>query len=624
MLGINLAVERGLSFGKECIFTYGPLSFLSSRQICFQNKSTLLAFDIFMVSNLIAVYYALLKQNKGALGYGLCLASVVVIKNSLSEASTSVLFTLLLFWLLMIWERATPLRCLAACVIALLLFFIKVNYGLIAVTALITSIGGAVALGRISAKTAIRIIILFLVGLLTMGWLFHVNIAQYIKGGINLIAGYKQAMKSPIQMCAATFWAAMIELLMFLGIILINFRAIWTNRVVALGVGFLGLDAWLKFQNGFTRFDPAHSMWFHLTLPLTFIIFLCFDWSAAVKGMRFLLAFSLLFTWSTLVAQKQAYFGRWYLSRVLPLSYVKSLSAKELRSTKEVQSYLSAKYPKFVLPEHLKRMIGKAKVDVMPWELSLALLNGFNLASRPVIQSYSAYTEYLDGLNARFFLSPRAPDFILFHSNEGHPPEHPLGADGYPEDHFALERRVPFWDESITRRVILQNYRLADRVDWSARLDDPYEAPSHLLVLKKDAGVRRLIPVQTNAIEMVLGQFYNLKSTTNLIYLFLEADASMLGRLKALAFKDPTVDVAFRYKGGREITWTAIPLIMKTGVLVNRRVETIEDLAALFASGTKDLVAIQGIKLNVSEPWCFRRRFKGQLVEMRMISAQRE
>ncbi len=112
-------------------------------------------------------------------------------------------------------------------------------------------------------------------------------------------------------------------------------------------------------------------------------------------------------------------------------------------------------------------MIGNESVDIIPSEISYIYANALTYNPRPVIQSYTAYTGYLDGLNRIKYMSDSAPTFILFSAE-------------------AIDRRYAFFDEPQTKRAILQNYEVVS----SANLDD-----SKMILLKRRARSRDLLRV---------------------------------------------------------------------------------------------------------------------------------
>ena len=84
----------------------------------------------------------------------------------------------------------------------------------------------------------------------------------------------------------------------------------------------------------------------------------------------------------------------------------------------------------------MRTLIGNSSVASLSVVYSGALLDGLNLKLYPVIQRYSAYTPYLDGLNAAF-IREKGPRFLLFNG-------------------FAIDHRHP-WTE--TPAMWLEVYR---------------------------------------------------------------------------------------------------------------------------------------------------------------------
>jgi len=65
------------------------------------------------------------------------------------------------------------------------------------------------------------------------------------------------------------------------------------------------------------------------------------------------------------------------------------------------------------LPDEVRRAIGDSHVDLIGYSQGLLHLNGFEHRTRPVIQSYSAYTPFLAERNRAFLATDRAPAFLV-------------------------------------------------------------------------------------------------------------------------------------------------------------------------------------------------------------------
>jgi hypothetical protein len=229
----------------------------------------------------------------------------------------------------------------------------------------------------------------------------------------------------------------------------------------------------------------------------------------------------------------------------------------------DFQRQLTAKYPPMVLPSRVRAQIGQGSVDVMPWESSLAVVNGLNLHQRPVPQSYSAYTPWLDGLNAAFLDSAAAPDCVLYTCAQ--PP--------------AIDNRPSAWDESITKRAFLENYTFTSEFTLPL-LVQPEKGlqPAPVYLLQRTPSAARFVAVRTNQVSMMLGEPLVLPPSTNLLYLTLKLQSSWRGKLRGALISPVLIMVNIKYADGRDEDFRAVPPILETGVLVNRRVESPDEI----------------------------------------------
>jgi hypothetical protein len=69
------------------------------------------------------------------------------------------------------------------------------------------------------------------------------------------------------------------------------------------------------------------------------------------------------------------------------------------------------------LPGEMREAIGNSGVTIIPWEISIAAANNLNFIPLPVFQTYSAYTPFLDDLNASSLVKniseKKTPEFII-------------------------------------------------------------------------------------------------------------------------------------------------------------------------------------------------------------------
>ena len=113
-----------------------------------------------------------------------------------------------------------------------------------------------------------------------------------------------------------------------------------------------------------------------------------------------------------------------------PVSRVKSLKTETVtvlvgRTTGAADSAASLRAQYGLPPEALSLLTGRT-VDIQPWQASVAYAYPeLQWRPEPVFQAYSAYTPYLDQLNASFLAGDKAPDRMLWLS----PPDGALSID---------------------------------------------------------------------------------------------------------------------------------------------------------------------------------------------------
>jgi hypothetical protein len=268
----------------------------------------------------------------------------------------------------------------------------------------------------------------------------------------------------------------------------------------------------------------------------------------------------------------------------------------------DLQRTLAAKYPEAGLPAAIRALIGASSVDVMPSESSLAVRNGLNYRQRPIPQSYSAYTFALDAMNAKFLRSTNAPDWILYTGAQ--PP--------------AIDDRPAAWDESITKRALLENYAMETEFETSQHNDMHTKfAPYPVFLLKHRPGCRRLVAIATNNVTLQFDRPLAIPESTNLIFLTLQMKRSLPGKLQAAVLRPGPMWVAFSTPDG-ELVNRAISGLLETGVLVNRRVETALETRRWLSGAADQNPAVSAICLRNAAPWAYQPPFEGTLVEYRL------
>jgi hypothetical protein len=531
-------------------------------------------------------------------------ALAIVTKMGLSATPSAILFTILCYWLWRVNNQGNALAIACCLVSALLLFLSKVNYGLIMV-----GLVPAYGVGLLVLQKSRRIAgLLLLLGFPLLLWLgvvvWHIDLPGYLRSALELITGYNEAMFVHAPKSLVGFELACLVLLTAGFVALLGRRRLpWTGQAMILPL--IGLASLLLFKNGFVRSDKGHNFEFYTAFPLLLAVW-CIAWHYQ-GGIKLLLCASLFYPLALLVAGTE-HFGRDELAQALPLRYLReAANAPWHQSYLHLQQQLRAGFPEVVLADDVRAGIGESSVDVMPCESSIAILNGLNLKQRPVSQSYSAYTPWLDDLNAGFISSREAPDVMLY---------------AWPEEDD-IDGRPAAWDESITKRALLENYTFESAFKLPMRFaQNQAPEPADVFWLRHTSGARRLVPVSTNEVSLTLDQSLSIPATTNLVFLKLAVDRTMAGQLKSFILSPSLLKVKFQYQDGESKEYRAVPPILKTGVLVNRRVESPDEIRNWLQLKADQNMPVTSISFNARSRWAFKPVFKGTLVEYRFSDSQ--
>ncbi|HWA34027.1 MAG TPA: hypothetical protein VG737_07855, partial [Cyclobacteriaceae bacterium] len=185
-------------------------------------------------------------------------------------------------------------------------------------------------------------------------------------------------------------------------------------------------------------------------------------------------------------------------------------------------------------------------VDVVPAEISEVYRYNLQYNPRPIIQSYSAYSGYLDSLNQNKYLSDTKPDHLLL-------------------SYGSIDDRYPFFDETRTKLAILSQYKITG------------EFNGQLIMGKADSPLRAE-RIKTTRSEAKLGESIQVPGGVALQFAKVDVKYSLWGKIRRLLFRPPGLTVKFTLSNGDTYSYKAITSILSGGVIINRFVDTQEEL----------------------------------------------
>lgn len=188
-------------------------------------------------------------------------------------------------------------------------------------------------------------------------------------------------------------------------------------------------------------------------------------------------------------------------------------------------------------------------VDVIPNVQSSVIAHGLRYRPRPVFQDYAAYTPWLIEQNREHYRGPAAPEHVLFR----------------PE---TIDNRYPLLDQATTVIELLSRY-------------DPERIDGTLLDLRRRAAPLTFALRDSPEFEGALGQWIDVDGTDALVILRAEVTPNLLGRLASFALRPPILHIAVRLADGREREFRLVSGTARAGFLLSPLVDSALAFAAL-------------------------------------------
>jgi hypothetical protein len=226
--------------------------------------------------------------------------------------------------------------------------------------------------------------------------------------------------------------------------------------------------------------------------------------------------------------------------------YVQNLSAIKERSKKASLTNIKSNR----LPESVVQQIGNSTVDVYPWDYTIIPANDFNFQPRPILQSYAAYTSWLDLQDAEHFESKLAPEYLIWDLNKI-----TTGLDIGTMS--SLDYRHLLNDEPQTIITLLKQYEL-------------WYNDANYLVYK-----RRTTPLNTttNILQedtSTWGKWIKTPSNSSvLLRAKLSFDKSFLQSLKSFFYKDEQFYIYMKFSDGTVQKYRIVPKNAVDGLWIN-------------------------------------------------------
>jgi hypothetical protein len=540
-MSLNQAVEDGLVFGRDVIFTCGPYAALITGQYHPATYLRAVAVAFFFAAFLFAAIQAI-SRGTGALwtcalllailavpgarvellgAYGLILSIVLVghcAEAPREEGWQKSLFLAILF---------APLGLLPLTKLNLLLF----TATLIPAQFAFLWLNGRRGLAACSVAVP--------VATLVASWLLAgqplQGLPDYFASGSSVIFGYSDAMsnRGPVSEIVVYVLAAS---LMMLAILLPPRRSLPSRLLLFFSCGIF---FFVSLKSGFVRHD-RHAM----------------NAAAGLVIAATLLKFAVPANRAVAAVVLAALAGAGFIVFHYIDPSTSRITDPYIRAAKGIAREISGGDLKAAYVARLEEIRSETKIlplegtaDIYSFGQTALIASGNKWAPRPNLQSHAAYTPALADAD-RDYLLERGPDNVIFRIE-------------------TIDTRFPSLEDGSSWPVLLDDYRL----DQSAG--------GYLYLRRRsDVSVPAMRPVEEGVHRF--NEEVGLPDSPTPLFMKIRFHKTLLGNLASALFRNPSLWIVAELANGETQRYRLVPGMTETGFVISPVVETIEEFAALY------------------------------------------
>ena len=539
VFALNYAASHGLALGRDVVWTTGPLGYLVFPQNQGSNLARALVFQIAAWGGMGAIFWDLFfrrgmaLRNVGFWSIFLGLSAPLFWFNYMGLEN--ILLVGLLVLLGIARQRESRVHFLIALVVAGIVPLIKSTAGMLAAGA----IAGYLLDLALQRKWAARqdFVWAALLPVSVFGLICRMTLptweafAQYLRASVETAAGYSASMSAsgdPIE------FAAVAEILVWIGVLL--FFVTRAERPTGIFLAaVLAIPAFVSFKHGFVRQDVhvLNFVCFGAVAIGMILLFAPLNQSLTRLAVLSLIGYGVL--WLEYVGtQSELNVALAEASGIRPLTVMMGLP----KAPPAAQAS--------ALDPAIRGILKTSPTGFLSVSYGLAVDSQLNLKLSPVIQTYAAYTPYLDGRNARW-VKESGPQFLIY-------------------DWSAIDGRHPWAQCPATWMEVYRWY------------DTRLLTLEGTLLMERRGQPRFGELVEVRRFDQALGLDLELPWTDS--FWAVRCTSSSEGRFRKLMFRVPEVSMT-RSRNGLASTSRVLPEVLVSALPAASLPDSVEELAAL-------------------------------------------
>ncbi len=557
-IALELAYQKGLVFGKDIIYTYGPLGRLTQRVAIETSHFELFLYDFFCYANTAYVLYLFLPKDTKKIHYLIHFVLFLIISSIFGEWISFLLFFVSIIAGFRFLKNHNYWELSYALLMGIINFFIKANFGVVAILFVLVLLVYAFLTDRMGGKFLFAYMFGAIAMVFLLGFWWKTDIPSYLSSSLQIIKGYNEAQsvfpffRGKAVASSYIIFFAFVVLAIIYCIRQLRRGCFFTKETldVVFLLACIGGSFFILLKYAFVRADDAHLISF-------------------VKNASIPLIFLAIHTKERLI-----HYGAWCLFMANIVSYL--LFYQSIYGKFDIKFYDNLKMKSTILPQYFNdifesprhsrhysypsnalKVIGKASVDVVPNEASEVYFNHLNYNPRPIMQSYQAYNKYLDKINQEKYLSKTAPDFVIY------------GLE-------SIDGKYALGDETLTFLALIRKYNPILR--WKNRI-----------LLQHQSHEKNIRLVAKHRKKIVLGQPYRVSAPSDGKKMFCVATINVkynsFGKWMNLLFQPPHLSMKFSLENGESKDFITMPTLLEKGLIVSDFAENVEDIGQIIANG---------------------------------------
>ena len=531
---LNWAVGRDIEFGKDIVFTAGPLGFLFVPSSYFFTAFiynillSLILIPFFKIKNIISI----------ALFVFFILAAALL--GSLNSIQYIISIIMVLFAFKAKEDKRYYIYMIYAVIVTVPMIYIRVNNAALLLLAVIMT---DIIIFKDSKKILATPIF---IGWSILLWVLLAqpiaNLPVYFSSSLEIMNGYNDAMVAGYELFPTTDFFTVVFLIFFtifhtIKYALKEFNGNFKKIIILLSIL---APLFVAFKYGFVRHDGGHVnvCYFAIILINAFMMITVYKDKITIfmdrKNMKYIGLVVGIVCACFIFYKSDSIIKNGLIANTMNIE--QNLLA--ITGNKKGPIYQAKQSVAFY-----KGMFDNETIDSYPYYQGVIIASELNYKPRPVIQSYSAYTKELRELNSNHLLSDDAPENILFAVRE-------------------IDKRLPTLMDSPSWIHILNRYDLVDTFNKIGTLELHFK--------KKDKDkFDNLTFKEISSKEYAFNETIEVPKNQSQVFVSMKLKKTAFGKLISFLFRGQLYKMNLTLANGQTAPFKIVPGMIETPFLLS-------------------------------------------------------